>query len=67
LRRALYQHEITGQGLSLELDCEEHSVSKAMMAKRPWKISEMYKILDLINEPHSRMHEFFPPNGKSAG
>ncbi len=30
---------------------------------RPWRQDHMYEIMDLLQEPYSRITEFFPPHG----
>ena len=42
------------------------SVSRKFTRKRPWTLNEMYAVMDLIREPHEKLHEYFPKNGKSA-
>lgn len=38
-------------------------VSHRYTGREPWKQDEMYKMMELINEPVERIHEFFPPDG----
>lgn len=39
------------------------SVSRRYRGKDPWHLDEMYKLMDLLNEPYENLHKLFPKNG----
>jgi len=42
------------------------SISQRMSGKTPWRMDEMYTILDLCGIPHDQLHIYFPKDGKSV-
>lgn len=34
-----------------------------LTGKYSWRLDEMYAIMDLIQEPYEKLHEYFPKNG----
>lgn len=44
-----------------ELELSDVAVSHRFLGKTPWKINEMYQVLDLCREPPEKLHEYFPP------
>ncbi len=41
------------------------SVSERMGGHVPWRINEMYAVLDLCKIPHDQLHIYFPKDGRS--
>lgn len=39
--------------------------SQRMNNHKPWKIDEMYKLMDRYGVPYSQMHEVFPKMGRN--
>jgi len=46
---------------------DKQNVSHRMTNKTPWKISEMYAIMDHFKIPYSDLHIYFPKDGQGAG
>ena len=65
LRGKLVEMDIDYTYLSKEIDLGVTSISLRMTGKREWQLTEMYAILDLINEPYNRLHEYFPKGGQA--
>ena len=42
------------------------SISHRMTGRTPWTIDEMYKILNLLDEPPDKLHVYFPSTGGGA-
>lgn len=40
-------------------------MSQRFTAKSPWKLDEMYKVMDFLNLPYEDMSFYFPKDGKS--
>jgi Predicted transcriptional regulator len=41
------------------------AVSYRMSAKTEWRLSEMYRTLDLLNASQDQLHEYFPEGGRT--
>ena len=41
------------------------SISQRMSGQTPWRVNEMYAVLDLCKIPHDQLHIYFPKDGKS--
>lgn len=65
LRMRLMEFDYTQEDIARQTRLCLASVSARMMAKKPWSLDEMYILLDMIGEPPSRMHEYFPRNGQN--
>ena len=63
LRGALKSHGIEQIDVAEALERSVCYVSHRYTGREPWKQDEMYKMMELINEPFERIHEFFPPGG----
>lgn len=35
-------------------------IDQRMAARQPWRLSEMYKLMDALNIPHDQLHKIFP-------
>jgi len=42
------------------------SISYRMSGRTPWRIDEIYIVLDLCKISHDQMHLYFPKDGKSV-
>lgn len=36
------------------------AIDQRMAAKQPWKLSEMYKLMDALEIPHDQLYKIFP-------
>lgn len=65
LRMRLLEFDYTQEDVARKTRLGRASVSARLNARKPWTLDEMYDILDMIGEPPSRMHEYFPRNGQN--
>lgn len=65
LRRALRDMDVDEPYLAELLGRSVSYVSTRMMGLGPWTIDEVYKMLEIINEPPRRMHMYFTPKGRN--
>jgi len=66
LRGALVEKEIDQAYLAKKLGLNQPmSISKRMTGKVPWRINEMYAILDILGVPYEALSEYFPKDGKA--
>jgi hypothetical protein len=63
LRGRLRELDIGQEYLADKLGVCLMSISRSFTGKRPWTLTEMYAIIELINEPYEKLHEYFPKNG----
>jgi hypothetical protein len=63
LRGKLREFDIDQSYLAHKLKICPMSVSRKMTGKRPWTSDEMYAVMDLIQEPYEKLHEYFPKDG----
>ena len=42
------------------------SVYYRLSGKTPWRVNEMYAVLDMCKIPHDQLHIYFPKDGKSV-
>lgn len=63
LRKAMAIHDMNSADLGMRLMLTQQSISNRMTGRCPWKIDEMYSIMDLFGLPHDQLHIYFPPNG----
>lgn len=59
-----------------ELDCQQvaklsgindpGAFSRRMTNQMEWRLSEAYKILDILEIPHSELYLYFPQGGKTV-
>ena len=66
LRGALKEYDIDQTYLADKLNVCAMSISRKMTGRTPWTLPEMYAVLDLINVPCERLHEYFPRGGLTA-
>lgn len=65
LRILMHTYDFTNESLAEELGCATCTVSHKLNARYPWTSSEMWKIMDLFEQPPSKLHELFPAYGKA--
>jgi hypothetical protein len=65
LRSKMLEYEIDQNELSEMLGRCIVYVSQRFTGKRPWDLTDMYKIMDEFKIPYEQMHEYFPKNGKT--
>lgn len=63
VRDLMHEYELTVADLSREMGISSVTVSNRLNARHPWTLDEMYKFLELTDQPASRMHEIFPKDG----
>ncbi len=52
--------------LAKKLHIDASTLSLRFNGKGDWRMSEMYAIMDLIQEPYEKLHEYFPKGGGIA-
>lgn len=65
LRDLMRKYDLTNELLGQEIGCAASTVSNKLNAHYPWTSDEMWKIMDITNQPMHRLHEIFPPNGRN--
>lgn len=65
LRKLMHEYELTNETLGREIGCAVGTVSNKLNARYPWTADEMWKIMEIFNQPASRLHEIFPRNGQN--
>lgn len=63
LRGKLREMEIDQRYIAGRFGVTQASVSHRMTGAVPWTITEMYAVMDLIQEPYEKLHEYFPKDG----
>ncbi len=63
LRELIRAERLTAATLSEMLEHGPQHISECMRGKCMWRVEDCYKILDILNEPRSRIFEVFPPGG----
>ena len=65
LRGKLKELEIRQEQLAQMIGLDNQaSISHRLTGKLPWRINEMYEIMDIIMEPYDQLHLYFPKDGK---
>lgn len=49
-----------------ELDLSDVAISHRLLGKTPWKIGEMYKVLEICRAQPDELHVYFPPPPRAA-
>lgn len=62
----LRQLGIRQKDLAVNLGISKSQVSMRFNGWIPWKINEMYTIMDIIQAPPEELHIYFPPKGSAA-
>lgn len=66
LRGKLRELDIDQSYMADQLDLCQAAVSHRMTSRTPWRLNEMYIVMDLIGEPYDRLHIYFPPGGRAT-
>jgi len=64
LRKRIHANGMTHEYLAEKLRISTATLSRRMTDKSPWLLSEIYVLIELLQIPNDRMHEYFPKNGK---
>lgn len=62
LRGKLRELDINEQYLGELMGMSGASISRRMTGEQAWSLGEMYRVLEIINEPPRKLHLYFPPN-----
>lgn len=65
LRKAMYVNDIQQQDLTRYLLLGVCAINQRFCGKKPWRLNEMYIMMDLLHLPYDQMHVFFPRNGQN--
>jgi hypothetical protein len=63
LRGKLKEMDIDQAYLGKQLGLTRVCISNRMTGKVAWCLNEMYALMELIQEPVERLHEYFPKDG----
>ena len=63
MRRLMHEFEFTNETLGEALGISATTVSTKLNAHYPWTSAEMWKFMELTQQPAHRLHEVFPPGG----
>lgn len=63
LRFALGEAGWINETIAKELGRSYGYVATRLCGKASWSVEDAYKLLELIDVPHSEFCEYFPPNG----
>lgn len=65
LRGKFKEMDIDQKYLAKFFDISQASISHRMTNQCSWQLDEMYAVMDLIGEPHERLHQYFPKGGQA--
>lgn len=63
LRAKMQKLNMDQEYLGRQMNMNAMSISNRFTGKTPWKMDEMYAVLDIIGEPDEKLSEYFPRNG----
>jgi len=63
LRQRLAEYGIDTTYLAEQLSRSHSYTTKCLCGAISWNLDEVYQIMEIINEPHSRLHIVFPKGG----
>ncbi len=63
LRGLMAARDYDNYRLGLALDLSASSISERLCGKMAWRLTEMYKVMNLFGIEHDRLNEIFPENG----
>lgn len=63
LRAKMQKLNMDQEYIARQMHMNVMSISNRFTGKTPWKMDEMYAVLDIIGEPDEKLSEFFPRNG----
>ena len=65
VRKLMFEYGYTNVTLGKELGISARAVSSRRNGHYPWLLNEMWKFLELTNQPAHRLHEIFPKDGQN--
>ena len=63
LRKVMAIHDMNSADIGRRLMLTQQSISNRMTGRSPWRIDEMYSLMELFGLPYDQLHIIFPPNG----
>lgn len=66
LRVLMAENDYNQTQLARKLGMHHMSLSDRMCGKTPFKLDEMYQIMDLFGVEHDKLHEVFPHPAKNV-
>lgn len=63
LRAKMQKLNMDQEYIGRQMHMNVMSISNRFTGKTPWKMDEMYAVLDIIGEPDEKLSEYFPRNG----
>ena len=60
IRSRMYELGVDASYMAKRLGMSDASYSFRMNARRPWRLNEMYDVMDILGIPSSEMNEYFP-------
>lgn len=65
LRSLMFERDISLEMLAEELMIGRDTASRKLNCHSAWTCEQMWQIMDLLEQPPSRLHEIFPRNGQN--
>ena len=65
LRNLMRENELTNESLAREIGCASSTISNKLNGHYPWTSDEMWRIMELTNQPDHRLHTIFPRGGQN--
>jgi hypothetical protein len=65
LRLVMREYDLTNELLGREIGCSPGTISNKLNGHFPWTSEEMWKIMELTNQPAHKLHDIFPRHGLS--
>lgn len=63
LRALLREYDLEQEDLARQLNISKSSLSRRMMGRGEWQLSEVWQVMEYLQIPANRMHEYFPKQG----
>lgn len=63
VRNLMHEYDYTNATLAAELGISVVTISHRLNGHQPWTCDEMYKFMELTEQPFCLMHEIFPRDG----
>lgn len=65
LRVEMHSQDVDTEYMGRKLLLDRKCISNRLCARTPWRINEMYAVMDMLHWPYERMHELFPKDGQN--
>lgn len=65
LRRKMMSKSVRMLDIAREIHCTEQAVSKKFRNISPWKLDEIWLVMDLLSIDPTLMYKYFPKNGRN--